>query len=186
LIKRHQKKPPPMNSDYVKMCIAEYYRYERQAPIFSFERSVGSYGNHHPDILVVTNKRRLVEIEVKVSLSDFKADAKKRIWAARDSGWCAMPYQFYYAIPDYLVEKILPLVRKDCGVLSVKYRRDFFSKSVMCNRRAPINKKSKKLSLTRATKMAYNQTGTLCSLMEKNYKLTETLKEIRAKEKDDS
>jgi len=166
-----------MTSDYIKMCVAEYFRYTRQCPIISFERSVIPYASHNPDILVVSKDRRLIEIEVKISLSDFRADAKKRIWKHRDAGNAAMPYQFYYAVPYELKDKVEPILRPDCGLLLVTEREQFFSKAVFTQKRAPINKRSQKLSLLRATRMAYNQTGTLCSLMETNYRLEKLCKQ---------
>lgn len=46
-------------------------------------RNCHAAGGHESDLLVINEKRRVIDIEIKVSVSDFKADAKKSKW--RDS-----------------------------------------------------------------------------------------------------
>lgn len=43
-------------------------------------RNCHAAGGHESDLLVINEKRRVIDIEIKVSVSDFKADAKKSKW----------------------------------------------------------------------------------------------------------
>ena len=50
---------------------AEWLRYERRCPIIAFERPPQSWGSYRPDVLGITRGRALIEVEIKVTLSDF-------------------------------------------------------------------------------------------------------------------
>ena len=160
-----------IDTDHIKVCVAHYFRYKRQCKLIATERSIRRSGWYRPDILVVTKDRRLIEVEVKTSIVDFKADAKKHIWKMRDRGGAEMPYQFYYAVPANLADKVKPLLRSDCGLIRVEdfYKQDW-ANNVRVIKNAPINKQSKRLSLQELVEMVKNQTGTICSMMLENYK----------------
>lgn len=161
---------PKTTSEYIKMCVAHYYRYSRQCLMISFERGVEFEWRHSPDILVVTKDLFLIEIEVKTSLADFKNDEKKTIWKMREKGKVKMPYQFYYAIPAELEEKIKPLLRKDCGLIRIYNSYSFQpAKSVCVAKTAPVNKEAVKIKPNQYIKMIKNQTGTICGLSKKLY-----------------
>lgn len=165
-----------MKSSHVKASVASYFRYKRQFPLVSFERPISSYISN-PDVFVMDKKRMLIEIEVKVTMADFKKDCLKRIWVYREEmpNRHPMPYQFYYAVPDKLREKAIEVINgwkaegKKCGnvgLLTVKpcenikflcYNDVFVAKT------APRNMDSKRLSLKDVTKMVINQSATLCS-----------------------
>jgi len=167
-----------MRSEYVKLCIAQYFRYQRQCKLVAFERAVHSLGWYVPDILIVNNDRKLIEIEVKVTLADFKADAKKRIWKTRDTGKVKMPHQFYYGIPAELEEKIKPIMRKDCGLIRIGDKKEWqnYGDVVSVAKTAPVNKESKRLTARELVEMVNHQTGTLCSALKRSYELKENHK----------
>ena len=178
-----------MNSTYVKAAVSCYFRYKRQCPLICYERGIDNYISN-PDVLVIDSKRHLIEIEVKVALSDLKNDCKKRIWVLRNNekddkvkSLYEMPYQFYYAVPTKLKEKALKILEEwklagkkegKTGLLVV--RRSLPSliglDDVYVAKRAPINKKSGRLSLKNIVIMARHQSGTLCSLSKGLARLT--------------
>ncbi|MDY4011348.1 MAG: MmcB family DNA repair protein [Fusobacterium gastrosuis] len=88
-------------------------RYEDKTSIWGtrYERIV----NHECDILSVSKKLFLREIEIKVSVSDFKADFKKKHQHLDEN-----IKHFYYAVPDYILDKIKPLVPENAGILVAK------------------------------------------------------------------
>lgn len=43
-------------------------------------RNCHAAGGHESDLLIVNEKRRVIDIEIKISRADFKADAKKTKW----------------------------------------------------------------------------------------------------------
>ena len=67
--------------------------------------------DHECDILSVSKKMFLREVEIKISVSDFKADFKKR---HNHSGNIK---QFYYAVPYYILDKIENLIPENAGIL---------------------------------------------------------------------
>lgn len=69
--------------------------------------------NYECDLLIVSQGHYATEVEIKVSVSDIKADLKKR-WNAHRSDKIR---RFYYAVPDYLKDcESLPV---DCGLITV-------------------------------------------------------------------
>jgi len=92
------------------------------------------WGGHEKDLLVVdVRSRRLIEIEIKISRSDLKADAKKdkwtpyRPWSHPDFGrkrqWPNKVWKHYYAMPEELwKDGLAQFIPDPSGVLLV--RRD--------------------------------------------------------------
>ena len=73
---------------------------------------------HECDILSVTKNCFLREIEIKVSVSDFKADFNKK---HNHEGNIK---QFYYAVPYYILDKIKDLVPEHAGILVAAYENE--------------------------------------------------------------
>ena len=76
------------------------------------------------DYLAKTNAGYWYEVEIKISLADFKADFKKREkhYALLNRGWSgrhATPNYFSYCVPEHLLEKVRPLVPPYAGLLYV-------------------------------------------------------------------
>ena len=73
---------------------------------------------HECDMLMVTKNYFLREIEIKISVSDFKADFKKK---HNHEGNIK---QFYYAVPYYILDKIKDLVPEQAGMLVAEYNTE--------------------------------------------------------------
>jgi len=71
--------------------------------------------NHECDMLIVTKNRYLTEVEIKISLSDLKADFKKEHQHKDEN-----IKNFYYAFPEEMKEKALELIPEECGILLSK------------------------------------------------------------------
>lgn len=114
------------NADTIKLALLMVYRFSRGAYLVSTE-----CGNYSSDVMAVEKDGTITEIEVKVSLTDFKADFKKdkhKIFehasTLKESAWdkkfMFVPHYFYFAIPESLVTDVLPLLMgKPYGVISV-------------------------------------------------------------------
>ncbi len=94
--------------------------------------------NHECDLLVVSNSEYLTEVEIKISISDLKADFKKG-HSHKDENI----RNFYYAIPSELKEKAIPLIPDSAGILIV-HKRNSGRFSVDKYRRCKTNKKADK------------------------------------------
>lgn len=76
-----------------------------------------SYGLwiHECDLLIVSQAGYCTEVEIKISISDLKADFKKEHQHKSNK----IKY-FYYAIPEDLKDKALPLIPEHAGLIIVK------------------------------------------------------------------
>ncbi|RZJ88552.1 MAG: hypothetical protein EOO20_13355 [Chryseobacterium sp.] len=84
----------------------------------------GRCGYHEADVFMINkNTMRVKEFEVKISLSDFKADFKKKhkhlnLAARKNNLHTYIPSQFYYACPDGLIS--IDLIPEYAGLVYVK------------------------------------------------------------------
>jgi len=71
--------------------------------------------NHEADLIVVDKNQKVTEIEIKVSLSDLKRDFQKpNQHRSKKIG------RLVYAIPESILEKALPLIPKEHGIIIVR------------------------------------------------------------------
>jgi hypothetical protein len=110
-----------------------------------------SWTGHECDVLAVTRDLRIVDVEVKVSRSDFRADAGKEKWWQRRMRWTTtdgrreqvLPgqrtgppqvqkrqhpprvWKHYFAVPAavWTPDLLSALPSEDCGVLTADWRR---------------------------------------------------------------
>ena len=82
------------------------------------------------DYLAKTNAGYWYEVEVKISLADFKADFKKKqkkhkilenggVFERGQFRKCGRPNYFSYCVPEHLADKVKPLLPAYAGLLSV-------------------------------------------------------------------
>ncbi|RRD39321.1 DNA repair protein MmcB-related protein [Leptotrichia sp. OH3620_COT-345] len=67
---------------------------------------------HECDILAVSEAGYATEVEIKISISDLKADFKKE-----HNHKSEVIKNFYYCVPENLLEKALPIIPLTCGIL---------------------------------------------------------------------
>ena len=142
-----------MNSTEVKAEIANYLRFVRQYELVCVEQM-------DQDVIAVDGRRRMIWVEVKVSISDLMRDREKTfhqrmcqerglpLWKASTllpaPSWLYQyhPTRFYFAMPADLVEKAKPKIEEMfpwAGLLSVgetPRRRKFMGHYVACVRKA--------------------------------------------------
>ncbi len=160
-----------MTSDYIKMCVANYFRFARQCPVVTLEYHHYRDGGVQSDVLVMTKDKRLIEIEVKVTLSDFKADIRKPIWSRRNVSKKFWPWKFYYAVPADLVAKVEPLLYAGCGLVGVAggYEQSPVpQQAVTVAVTAPKHKDCELVSEKRYARIIAAQSSTLCCALRKN------------------
>lgn len=125
----------------------KWLRFENKCVIVLNERTP-VYGHGQPDVLGVTRSRFLKEIEVKRTMSDFRANAKKRHVANRDYYIQNWPRQFYYAVPKSLVDKVMKELPPWAGLLSVN------GSQVELMADAAVNKEARKLTMKQCARLA--------------------------------
>ncbi len=157
-----------LTSKQMRVILAIHLRYERQCVIFAFERGL-SHGN--PDVFGVLPDRWLVEFEIKVSVADFKRDAKKDKFTLPVSKWNRRPRLFYYAVPPGIVDKVLPLLPPGAGLVTFSIRSNTITKlpEVVFVKKPVGDKASKKATDADIWAMAKHLSGTACSVLSKHY-----------------
>ena len=99
-----------------------WLRFEKACPVALFERTP-RYGHGQPDVVGITKAGFILEIEVKRSLADFKKNFHKdhiiRREKCRDVAgvMCCYPKQFWFLVPNNLVDKVTPLLPTWAGLI---------------------------------------------------------------------
>jgi hypothetical protein len=120
-----------------------------------------NWTGHECDVLAVTTDLRVIDVEVKISRSDLKADARKDKWWHYPSytwgtpkpqpiakPWPNKVWKHYYAMPadiwDDSLFDVLPSTKS--GVLLMRWQgRDGRYPAAVCRRRATPNKDAYRL-----------------------------------------
>jgi hypothetical protein len=105
------------------------------------------YSMGEPDILGVTASRYLIEIEIKRSMSDFRADAKKWCRLNRDGNLKRIPKQIYYLVTLDMIDRCKQELPAWAGLM----RPAAGTCQVIEN--APINSESERLTVKECVKM---------------------------------
>lgn len=145
-----------------------YLRYNRQCQLMWTQRSPWDRWDHRPDVIALTKSRRVIEVEVKVTLADFKVNAEKRCMTNPVLRWHEGPVwnmteSFYFAVPVQLIEKIKPLLPDYAGLLAVEENPWNTRVSVQ----APKRRDSPRLSTKQMVIAARHLSGTLVSMQMK-------------------
>lgn len=112
--------------------------------------------NHECDMLIVTKNCYLTEVEIKISLSDLKADFKKKHQHKDEN-----IKNFYYAFPEEMKEKAIKLIPEKVGILiAVKKHLNsgYEYREIECYRKPKINKEAKPINdivLSRIYRLGY-------------------------------
>ena len=122
-----------------------------------------NFTGHECDVLGVTTRLQIIDVEVKISRADLKADAGKDKWWHRIYGaWIPgegrqavtmnarqhppAVWKHYYAMPAdiWKPELLDSLPSKASGILLLRERRDRFEPEIVvkCERRATPNKQA--------------------------------------------
>lgn len=158
-----------------------WLRFEKRCRVVLTERSP-RYGNGKPDVLGITDARFLLEIEIKRSVSDFRANDNKPHIAGQNAAFalegefCSemFPRQFWYLVPHGLVEKVRPLLPKWAGLLRGPSEDEV--QGLSCVVKATTNKGSKRLSTKECVQLAQCMSNQIFSLTSCIYGLQSRVK----------
>lgn len=98
-----------MKSKELKAKLLHYYRFRRRYKYIATEAGVWN-----SDVLV-SDENEIIEIEVKISLSDYLKDFSKNkhnVYKAPSKYYKTfLPNKFYFCVPENLAAEILPLLK---------------------------------------------------------------------------
>lgn len=156
-----------MKSIVLKAAAAQWLRYERQCMIVTLERVPVPRWFGVPDVIGVSLKREITEIEVKVSTADFRNNTKKRCMKMRAIGDARCPHQFYFLVPRDLVAKVQDSLPTDAGLMTIG-RNSAYSgiPQIEVVIKAP-KQSAQVLSVREMAYIVKDQSGTLVSMLAK-------------------
>lgn len=151
-----------------------WLRWEKRCPVCLTERSPRP---HHgiPDVLGITDSRHLLEIEVKRSMSDFRANNEKPHIQMRNAFQlkgqieCELwPRQYWYLVPPELAEKVLKELPPWAGLLRGPRPNEMHGLFSVV--KAPVNQASKRLTTKECVKLAHSMSNQIYSMAEQLYR----------------
>lgn len=149
----------------LELLAMRWLRWQKKCAIVIMERSPRSWSCGEPDVLGVTKDRYMTEIEVKRSMSDFRADFNKRSRINRGLYPERFPKKFYYLVPYELAWKVEPELPDWAGLMrgpgSEEIHRVYVVKA------SPTLKSSKRLSVKECAKLAMSMSNQILSLAER-------------------
>jgi len=168
--------------EVLRACAVEFLRYQRDCKMVCLERSPFLIEHKrrngqvsveqdpcNPDVVGVTEARRVVEIEIKRTFSDFKKNREKTSMFRRQF-LNIMPSQFYFLVPPNLVAKVEPLLEQKEGLLTtMTHHRSAYTNMPVLRivKDASVMRDSRRLTLREMVRMVMHQTGTLSSALVK-------------------
>lgn len=154
-----------MNATHLRAIAAEYLRYKRNCPIVAFERSHWP-PTVKPDVIAVTKGRKIIEVEIKCSMSDFRANAKKHSEYLRWNAGYYVPHQYYFMVLPEMVEKVKLELPEHAGLMSFIDHKSVWSglPKLEIHIAAKMNKLALPISAKDMVDLVMAQSGTLCAL----------------------
>lgn len=131
----------------IELACMRWLRFEKKC-MFVLNERTPQWGVGLPDVLGVTRAREVTEIEVKRSMSDFRANAKKYCIINREHFLERWPKQYYFAVPPKMKDKVLAELPEWAGLLVVEHF------NVTAAKVAPINKSARKLTVKQCCRLA--------------------------------
>ncbi len=118
-----------------------WLRFEKRCKAVLRERSPRCPYGSRPDVVGIMQSRYVIEVEAKRSMSDFRANGSKIHIRNRVEGHLKRyPRQFYFIVPESLVEKVMPELPGYAGLITPHYAS---SKVIV---KAPLNYEATKLT----------------------------------------
>ena len=133
---------------------------------------------HELDMLVISSSGYATEIEIKVSLSDLKADQKKK-----HTHYSQRIKYFYFAVPEGLQKKALELIPDRAGLIVVREKSKFRQPRTFIAKTAEVNKCAQKLTESDLIKLGKLAAMRIWSLKEHAYRLQKENQTLRNQQK---
>lgn len=153
----------------LELMAMRWLRFEKRCRLAMFERSPRQAWCGQPDVLGVTDRRYLYEIEIKRSLSDFKANQRKPFHRLRTIGPSEFhdakyPKMFWFLVPFELVDKVKPILPSWAGLL--RGPTDGEIQTIWSVVKAPANNKSVPLTTKECVYLSQQMSNQILSLVE--------------------
>jgi hypothetical protein len=148
-----------------------WLKHEKRCALVLHERTPRAYHCGRPDVLGILPSRHLLEIEIKRSVSDFKANSSKHFIQMRENENAEVrrkfiesaPKQFWFMVPKKLVDQVIDLVPDYAGLMTAEDDRRY---DVTLIKRAPVNQNARRLSIGECARVMHNVGNQMMKLHE--------------------
>jgi hypothetical protein len=175
--KTMKPKTEPIKTIEIEVEIAKYYNKRINIIVPNITWGLLS---HECDMLIIRPSNIAIEVEIKISVSDFKADLLKHHHHKERQNRIS---EFYYAMPKNIYEKVKDLIPIDAGVITCerykyehysKYGKKIFSNGIHTKKvKSAIKiKNARKLTLEEKLKIGHLGCMRIFNLKEKIINLT--------------
>lgn len=150
-----------------------WLKFDKRCPLVITERCPRAGYCGQPDVLGITDARYMLEIEIKRSVSDFRANFNKphmrnrlcNVPEVSNKYIQKAPRQFWFFVPEKIADKVAPLVPEWSGLL-VQDSANESASGVRCVKKAAVNQASEKLSLKDCARLLRNVGNTIFGLYQ--------------------
>lgn len=145
-----------MNSYEMELALARHFNPRINLIVPNVYWGLGF--NYELDLIIITQSHYAWEVEIKTSISDLKAEKKKKFFAHCDN----RIRRLYFAVPDHIHKEAISLIPEKAGLLIV-------NEALQVNTIRPpkINKSAKKMSEAEIKKLYELSAMRIWSLKEK-------------------
>lgn len=158
--KKPRTKKNKISTAEMEVAIAKHIGFRRNIIVPNI--SWGFDGMHECDVFYVRKSGYAVEIEIKISKSDFLNDFKKEHGHVDSENRIS---EFYYAMPDYLLEIVEDMIPKNAGI--IECRRTGSIVRAYTKRKAKRIKNCRKLTIEEQLRILHLGTMRIWSLKNK-------------------
>lgn len=142
-------------SDPLELSALYHLRFACRCRLVLRERQ--ARGHWRPDVFGLTKDRHGIEVEIKRTLSDFRADQGKRQvrWRTDARMLHVLPRMFFYCVPRKLHEKVQAELPEWAGLLTPAAHGWWFNGVPMLDlvKRSPVNKAAPRYSIKECVKL---------------------------------
>jgi hypothetical protein len=158
----------------LELMALRWLRWEKKCPLAFCERSPRSLWCGEPDAIGITRNRYMIEIEIKRSVSDFKADFTKRSRMNRAYQQEKFPKQFYYLVPYKLVPSVEHLLPEWAGLMRGPTESSY---SIAVVHTSPVNKLSQRLSVHECARLVLMVNNHAMTVLERHQSAIDRFKD---------
>lgn len=165
-------------SDIIKLELMKFLRFQKQYDC------VCSEGVNNADISAIKNNK-LIEIEIKISKSDFKNELKhksskhekyKDMQALKNTDWMRIPNKFFFCVPQEMEEWALQEMEK----INFKYGLIVYQEGFIYVRRQAMHLHNDKLNIYTLVEFSKRITSELINLKIDNNEMKQELEALKA------
>lgn len=132
----------------MELAAMRWLAFEKRCHAVLFERTPDQRFGYRPDVIGLTRDRYLLEVEIKRTVHDFRANSKKAHIRTRDIQLDRWPRQFWFLVPSDILDQVRPLCPKWAGLASL-----YDGYNLMVVVPAPANPGARRLSTKQLARM---------------------------------